>query len=222
VPQLAELFAVAFVAFAVGTITDQWLLAASLPVLWAVWKFMRLEDGPPVLVFALTFHWGQVAIGLIYYALTGREPLGMTAPRYGTMVLIGLGCVLTFVAGIRLGDFFVRRKMKPQQPRETSVGWGTLLVCYIAILAFRSTLRDFAAAGAASSRKRRWRQPSRRVLSLLSPCRAAYGAGTSAMLSPARAADTIISDASSMPVERRPSRSATASSPCTTGGRADS
>jgi hypothetical protein len=144
VPQLAELFAVAFVSFAVGTITDQWLLAASLPVVWAVWKFMRLDDGPPVLVFALTFHWGQVAIGLIYYALTGREPLGMTAPRYGEMVLIGLGCVLTLVAGIRLGDFILRRKMNPQPPRETSVGWGTLLVCYIAILAFRTTLRDFA------------------------------------------------------------------------------
>jgi hypothetical protein len=141
---LAELFAVAFVSFAVGTLSDQWLLAASLPVVWSVWKFMRLDDGPPVLVFALTFHWGQVAIGLIYYALTGREPLGMTAPRYGDMVLIGLGCVLTFVAGIRLGDFVLRRRLKPQPARETSVGWSTLLVCYIAILAFRSSLRDFA------------------------------------------------------------------------------
>jgi hypothetical protein len=144
VPLLAELFAVAFVSFVVGTLTEQWLLAASLPVLWAVWKFMRLEDGPPVLVFALTFHWGQVAIGLIYYALTGREPLGMTAPRYGDMVLIGLGCVLTFVGGIRLGDFLVRRKVTPQPARETSVGWSTLLVFYVAILAFRGSLRDFA------------------------------------------------------------------------------
>jgi hypothetical protein len=144
VPQLGELFAVAFVFFAVGTVTDQWLLAASLPVVWAVWKFMRLENGPPVLVFALTFHWGQVTIGLIYYAITGRQPIGMTASRYSDMVLIGLACVLTFVAGIRLGDFLVRRKMKPQPARETSVGWGTLLVCYVAILAFRGSLRDFA------------------------------------------------------------------------------
>jgi hypothetical protein len=140
----AELFLVVFVSFVVGTLTNQWLLAASLPVLWAVWKFMRLEDGPPVLVFALTFHWGQVAIGLFYYALTGREPLGMLAPRYADMVLIGLGCVLTFVAGIRLGDLLVRRKLKPQPPLETSLGWGSLLVFYVAILAFRGSLRDFA------------------------------------------------------------------------------
>src|SRR5712692_596839 len=86
-PQLlAEMFGVAFVTFAVGTLTDQWLMAASLPVLWAIWRFLWLKDGPPVLAFALTFHWGQVVIGLFYYAATGREPLGMKASMYGEMV----------------------------------------------------------------------------------------------------------------------------------------
>ncbi|PYR15801.1 MAG: hypothetical protein DMF95_35010 [Acidobacteria bacterium] len=144
-PQLvAELFAVAFVTFAVGTLTDQWLMAASLPVLWAIWRFLRLKDGPPVLAFAFTFHWGQVVIGLFYYAATGREPLGMQATLYGEMVGIGLVCVLTFIAGILIGDYLVGRKMKPQPMRETSLAWGTLLVAYVAILAFRTSLRDFA------------------------------------------------------------------------------
>jgi hypothetical protein len=141
---LSELFGVAFVTLVVGTLTNQWLMASSLPVLWTVWRFLRLKDGPPVLVFALTFHWSQIVIGLFYYALTGREPLGMSAPMYGQMVGIGLVCVLTFVAGIWLGDFILQRKMKPQPARESSVGWSTLLVAYVAILVFRSSLRDFA------------------------------------------------------------------------------
>jgi hypothetical protein len=144
-PQLiAELFGVAFATFAVGTLTDQWLMAASLPVFWAIWRFLRLKDGPPVLAFAFTFHWSQVVIGLFYYAATGRQPLGMLAPMYGEMVGIGLVCVLTFIAGILIGDYLVSRKMKPQPMRETSVGWSTLLVVYVAILVFRTSLRDFA------------------------------------------------------------------------------
>src|SRR4051812_41732787 len=102
---LSELFGVALVTFVIGTLTDQWLMAVSLPVLWALWRFLRLEDGPPVLVFAMTFHWSQIVIGLFYYTATGREPLGMQAPMYREMVGIGLVCVLTFVVGILLGDY---------------------------------------------------------------------------------------------------------------------
>src|SRR6185295_3212281 len=116
-----ELIVVAFVTFAVGTVSNQWLMAASLPVLWAIWRFLRLKDGPPVLAFALTFHWGQIVIGLFYYAATGREPLAMQAPLYGQMVGIGLVCVLTLIVGIVIGDYLVSRKMKPRPMKETSV-----------------------------------------------------------------------------------------------------
>ncbi len=144
-PQLfAEFFAVAFVTFVVGTIMDQWLMAASLPVLWAIWRLLRLKDGPPVLAFAFTFHWSQVVIGLFYYAATGREPLGMQAPMYGEMVGIGLVCVLTLIAGVLIGDYLVSRTMKQQATRETSLGWSTLLVVYVSILVFRTSLRDLA------------------------------------------------------------------------------
>src|SRR5713101_745906 len=144
-PQLfAEFFAVAFVTFVVGTIMDQWLMAASLPVLWAIWRFLRLKDGPPVLAFAFTFHWSQVVIGLFYYAATGREPLGMQAPMYGEMVGIGLVCVLTLIAGVLIGDYLVSRTMNQHATRETSLGWSTLLVVYVSILVFRTSLRDLA------------------------------------------------------------------------------
>ena len=40
-----ELFIVAFVTVLVGALTDLWLMATSLPVLWPIWCFLRLEGG---------------------------------------------------------------------------------------------------------------------------------------------------------------------------------
>jgi hypothetical protein len=139
-----QVFVVLFVAVLVGALTDQWLMASSLPVLWAIWRFLRLEGGPPVLAFALTYHWGQNVVGLFYYWLTGRRPLGMEAEFYVQMVVISLICVAILIAGIVVGDALVARMMKPRPTREIALSWANLLVFYFALLAFRGTLRDYA------------------------------------------------------------------------------
>jgi hypothetical protein len=140
----SELFLVAFATVVVGGLTDQWLMASSLPFLWLIWRFLRLEGGPPVLAFAMTYHWGQNVVGLVYYSLTGRKPLGMQADMYAQMVLIGLVCVAVIVVGIVAGDAFVARQIKPRPTREIALGWSNLLVFYFALLVFRGTLRDYA------------------------------------------------------------------------------
>src|SRR5258708_20364562 len=95
-----EIFVVVFASVLVGALTDQWLMASSLPVLWAIWRFLRLEGGPPVLAFALTYHWSQNVIGLFYYWITGRRPLGMEAELYSQMVILSLICVSLLAPGI--------------------------------------------------------------------------------------------------------------------------
>src|SRR5438128_10220400 len=99
--RVSEPFIVLFVTVFVGAITDHGLMASSLPVLWAIWRFLRLDEGPPVLAFAMTYHWGQCVIGLYYYWLTGRRPLGMQADLYPEMVVISLVCIGLLIAGIR-------------------------------------------------------------------------------------------------------------------------
>src|SRR4051812_10202123 len=123
---LNELFVVAFVSVLAGLLTDQWLIGASLPPLWAIWRFLRLEGGPPVLAFAMTYHWAQNVIGLYYYALTGRTPLGMQAAMYPQMVMIGLGCIVLFVVGLVTGDSMMARSIQPRPTREVALGWGNL------------------------------------------------------------------------------------------------
>lgn len=139
-----EIFVVAFVTILVGAVTDQWLMASSLPFLWMIWRFLRLDAGPPVLAFALTYHWAQNVVGLFYYAITGRKPLGMQAPLYPEMVVIGLVCIGFIVLGIMLGDAFVARQITPRATREIALSWSNLLVFYFALLVFRGTLRDYA------------------------------------------------------------------------------
>jgi len=139
-----ELFIVTFVTALVGGLTDQWLMAASLPFLWLIWRFLWLEGGPPVLAFAMTYHWGQNVVGLVYYWLTGRKPLAMQADMYGPMVLIGLVCIAVIVAGIVAGDAIMARAIRPRPTREVALGWSNLLMFYFMLLVFRGTLRDYA------------------------------------------------------------------------------
>src|SRR5262249_41701738 len=128
----------------VGGLTDQWLMASSLPYLWAIWRFLRLEGGPPVLAFAMTYHWGQNVIGLVYFWLTRRKPLGLQAELYVQMVVISLICIGVIVLGLVAGDAFIKRRIKPRPTREVALSWSNLLVFYFALLIFRGALRDYA------------------------------------------------------------------------------
>src|SRR5215831_7894140 len=141
---LSEVFIVAFVSVLLGAVGDQWLIAASVPVLWTIWRFLRLEAGPPVLAFAMTYHWAQNVVGLYYYAMTGRKPLAMQAAMYGEMVIIGLVCVALIVAGLVAGDAIVARHMRERPTREVALSWTNLFVFYFALLTFRGALRDYA------------------------------------------------------------------------------
>jgi hypothetical protein len=92
----------------------------------------------------MTYHWSQNVIGLYYNWLTGRIPLGMQAALYPQMVLIGLVCILLYVAGLVVGDRIVARHVAARPQREIALGWGTLLVFYFALLVFRGVLREYA------------------------------------------------------------------------------
>jgi hypothetical protein len=139
-----EVFAVVFVTTTVGVLTDDWLIAASIPFLWAIWRFLLIEGGPPVLAFAMTYHWGQNVIGLVYHWLTGRQPIGMRAEMYPQMVVLGLVCIGVIVAGIVAGDALIRRTVKQRPTRDVALGWSNLFIFYFALLAFRGTLHDYA------------------------------------------------------------------------------
>jgi hypothetical protein len=136
-----ELFGAFIVPVLFGAVTDEWLIAASMPVFWSIWRFLRFEGGPPVLAFALTFHWGQIVIGLYYHWLTGRDLLGMTALMYQEMVVISLVCVVMLVVGLWLGNRLMSRRMSCGPKREIALGWQMLLALYVIMLLTRGGMR---------------------------------------------------------------------------------
>lgn len=98
-----EALAVAAVTAVVWQWTGDVLGAASIGVLWAIWKLLPVQGYPPVLALAMTFQWLQVTAGLYFTAITGRVMVTMVQSDYRPMVAVGLGCVLALTVGLWLG-----------------------------------------------------------------------------------------------------------------------
>ena len=97
--------------------TRDWIAGLAVLVLWAGWRYLPREDGPPVLAMAFTFQWLQVTIGMFYHGLTGRSLDAVELSDYRPMVLIGLGCLVALLLGLKLGMRLVRRP-SPAAARE--------------------------------------------------------------------------------------------------------
>lgn len=118
------------------------LAPLAILLLWAVWHFLAVEEGPPVLAMALTFQWVQSAIGVFYHGLTGRTMEAIERSDYRPMVLMALGSVAALLLGLVLG---LRRLRRPlgARPLRTFSNRG-LFALYIAFLLGLGLLQTFA------------------------------------------------------------------------------
>ena len=126
-------------------LTSDWIAAAALWVLWAGWHWLRDPEGPPVLPLAFAFQWVQVTAGLYYYALSGRRLPAMDHSDYQPMVLIGLGCLIALLVGIRIG--MLTGRWWPPIPQQESVkpfGWAALISLYVVLLAVTGPVQALA------------------------------------------------------------------------------
>jgi hypothetical protein len=143
---LAELVACALASAFGGLLTDDWIGAAAVATLWLVWKYMRDQNGLPIVAMALTFQWMQVTIGIWYVALTGRRLDAMTLSDYRPMVLIGLGCVLALTGGLSAGWRIAAQWHVHRTPQHTQlrVTWPMLIALYVASLSVQGVLHEIA------------------------------------------------------------------------------
>lgn len=140
---MAVVVKVALAAAVAGWLVDDWIAAATIGVLWSIWWFLPLADGPPVLPLALTYHLMQIVLGVFYHALTGREPRAMVASDYRPMVIMSLGCVVAMVAGIRLGHDLLKRRA-PVAREGRAISWQILVVVYVMALVLKGGLERLA------------------------------------------------------------------------------
>ena len=98
-----ESIGIALLTWAAAAIAGDWIAGAAVAVLFIVWKYMRDDEGLPVLALALSFQWFQVTGGVWYFLASGRRLDAMVLSDYRPMVLAGLGCVSSLVIGLRAG-----------------------------------------------------------------------------------------------------------------------
>ena len=141
----AALLATAVASLAAWALTRDWIAAAGLFVLWAGWHWLRTAEGSPVLRLAFTFQWIQVTAGMYYYGLSGRRLPAMDWSDYRPMVLIGLGCLVAVLAGLRLGMATARWWPADDRPRpERALGWRSLVTIYAVLLAVTGPVQALA------------------------------------------------------------------------------
>jgi hypothetical protein len=141
----AEAVVAGVVCLAAWYFTRDWIAGLGVLVLWAGWRYLPHEDGPPVIAMAFTFQWVQVTIGMYYHGFTGRSLDAVELSDYRPMVLIGLGCLVALLLGLKLGMRFVRRPPPAGSQREEwAFSWPALIIAYLASLAVTGTLQEFA------------------------------------------------------------------------------
>jgi hypothetical protein len=123
-----------------------WLAGVSVAAILLVWKLLRTNDGPSVLALALTFQWVQVTVGIFYHAVTGAELSAIYDSDYQTMVLLGLGCVTSLALGLWGGIRMMSaaHHAPPDDARESSIPWHTLLIVYVGAIAATATIQELA------------------------------------------------------------------------------
>ena len=130
---------------AAGILARDWIAGAALLVLWAGWRYLPSADGPPILAMAFTFQWVQVSIGVFYHGFTGRSLNVIDLSDYRPMVLIGLGCLVALLLGLKLGLHLVRRPEQDAGSRMAHVcSWPVLIVAYVASVVVTGTVQELA------------------------------------------------------------------------------
>jgi hypothetical protein len=128
-----------------GFLADDWIASASLIVLFAGWKYLSREPGPPIIAAAFSYQWLQVTVGIFYFALTGRRVIEMQTDDYRPMVWIGLASVIVLFTGFYIAGRFRRiRRMRHSVP--ILLPWTTyrIAVTYGITVAISGALQETA------------------------------------------------------------------------------
>lgn len=129
----------ATLAFAAAVLSwllvGDWLAPLAVALLWAIWYLLRSEEGPPVLALALTFQWAQVNSGVFYHGITGRPSETILLSDYRPMVLIGMGCVASLLAGLVIALRWQRRRPARFSLPQHAFGNQELYLFYFLLLA---------------------------------------------------------------------------------------
>jgi hypothetical protein len=140
-----KLMAMASVAIVATLFAEDWIAGVAVCVLWVGWQYLRSDEGPPVLALAFSFQWVQVVSGIFYYGASRRVLPAMDVSDYRPMVLIGLGCLVALLLGLRSGTTLARESwLAVERGPSLAFTGGKLLLCYAVSAVLSGIIQELA------------------------------------------------------------------------------
>jgi hypothetical protein len=121
----------ALLALAFALLAQDWIAGLAVLVLSAGWYYLRSDEGPPVLALAFSTQWLQINSAVFYEALFGRQIDAMRFTHYRPMVLIGLGCLIALLLGLRVGLRWSGGAPLRGRATESAFSLGGLIPTYL-------------------------------------------------------------------------------------------
>jgi hypothetical protein len=120
------------------------IAVAAMLLLWAFWRFLPIDEGPPGLPFSCSFHLAQIVAGVFYVGVTNRVLQPMFAPQYERMMWLALLSLAAIAAGFLMGNHALRRHRPPPPRIPLEISTKHMVMGYIATLLGYDTIFRFA------------------------------------------------------------------------------
>jgi hypothetical protein len=125
-------------------LSGELIAVAAMVLLWAFWRFLPIDEGPPGLPFSCSFHLAQIVIGVFYFGVTNRDLQPMLASQYERMMWLAVLSLAAIAGGFLMGNHFLRRHRPPPPRVALEISTKHMLMAYVATVLGYDTIFRFA------------------------------------------------------------------------------
>jgi hypothetical protein len=126
------------------SLSGEVIAIAAMLLLWAFWRFLPIDEGPPGLPFSCSFHLAQIVVGVFYFGVTKRDLQPMFAPQYERMMWLAMLSLAAIAAGFLMGNHALRRNRPPPPRVSLAVSTKRMVIAYVATVLGYDTIFRFA------------------------------------------------------------------------------
>ena len=117
---------------------------AAMLMLWAFWRYLPIDEGPPGLPFSCSFHLIQVVVGVFYVGVTKRALEPMLAPQYQRMMWLAMLSIGLTAVGFIAGNHWTKGNGTTAPRLRLNVSMKQLIGAYVVVVLVYDTVFRFA------------------------------------------------------------------------------
>jgi hypothetical protein len=125
-------------------LSGQTVAIGAMVMLWAFWRFLPIDEGPPGLPFSCSFHLTQIVIGVFYVGVTGRSLQPMLAPQFDRMMWLAMLSIGATALGFVAANHWVKGGVEAPPRLRLDLSIKQMVVAYIVVVLAYDTVFRFA------------------------------------------------------------------------------